>query len=105
MPSTGLVDIHQHLYSDIDWSTVATYKRGRTKINHILVSPTALHYVTGTGILPFDLSDHRELFCDIIFPASSPTQATSFQARGITGNNRQSKERYQTALTKYLNDH
>lgn len=66
MLQTQLVDIFSLGYNDKD--IPPTHVRGSTKIDHIMISPQVIPFVTSCGMTGFGSgykSDHRALFVEL----------------------------------------
>jgi hypothetical protein len=88
-----------------------TYKRGKERIDYILVSYNILKSVTSTGILTYDsifLSDHRALFIDFVgqlpFGEGPPAIAPP-QHRGIQIHGPRMVDTYTTTLKQQIEYH
>ena len=100
-----LIDVHRHLNGT---NCLATFSRGSTKIDHILVSRDLLSAVKAAGILPFHHgihSTHRGLFVDLdlrglIQQDFSPVPPLS--ARLLRTDQIRKVEKYQKAMMHHL---
>ena len=107
----GLFSVHEQANYAADSPAPATYSRGRTKIDHILVTAALLPAVTASGIEPLHagiLSDHRALYVDfdtaILLNGKLNTIPPS-SARLLKSTNPKSVAVYITALDTQLNQH
>ena len=101
-----LVDVHFHMHPEE--IQTATYSRGRTKIDHILVSRELLPFITSAGMVAFNQiiqSDHRGLFLDIKLASYLRGDIAIMEARSARRlNSKRPKDalKYQTELAKSI---
>jgi hypothetical protein len=104
--NSGLIDIHVHRHGTED--EPATYTRGKTRIDYILISPDLVEFVSAAGILPFKTftkSDHRALFMDIDldrYLGGRPSDAALATRRGLASNDPRAVRKYRAELEKFL---
>jgi len=108
MTSTNLIDPFLHLNPGLP--TFNTYKRGTTRIDAIICSPTILPSIRSLGYAPFNWvtnSDHRAIFLDIcstgLFQESNESMHTLSSAqRAIRSNDKQRTPLYIDKFYQHL---
>jgi hypothetical protein len=104
--NSSLIDIHVHRHGTEE--EPATYTRGRTRIDYMLISPDLVEFVSAAGILPFKTftkSDHRALFMDIdmdCYLGGRPSDAALATRRGLTSNDPRAVRKYRAELEVFL---
>jgi hypothetical protein len=107
----GLFSVHEQADYAADSPAPATHARGRTKIDHILVTAALLPAVTASGIEPLHagiLSDHRALYVDFdteLFLRGTLTTIPPSAARLLKSTDPKSVDIYIECLTEQLDHH
>ena len=90
---------------------LATYARGRDRLDYVLASPTVYQSVTACGYDPFNerfFSDHRGYFVDLNIDQLFGNELQHLAAlpfRDVRGRDTKSVTSYVEAKDKYLQDH